>query len=100
MPVFFCQGCRREGGGRRRRRDEDGEDERKGKNRRRMKADAEQHQLRTTADGEPDRARRERRETMLEEGKDRKNPHWRNGGVGKKLNRPLLRLADKERRGA
>lgn len=45
------------------------------KNRRRMKADAEQHQLRTTAAGEPDRARNERRETMLEEGKDRKNPH-------------------------
>lgn len=55
-----------------------------GKNMRRMKADTEQHQLRMTADGEPDRAQRERRETMLEEGEDRKNSHWRNGGVGKK----------------
>lgn len=69
------------------------------KNRRRMKADAEQHQLRTTAAGEPDRAHIERRETILGEGKDRKNPHWRNGGVGKKLNGELLRLADNERRG-
>lgn len=71
--------------------------ERKGRNKRRMKAGAEKHQLRTTAAGEPDRVWRERRE--LEEGKDRKNPHWRNGGVGKKLKGALLRLADKERHG-
>lgn len=69
------------------------------KNRRRMKADAEQHQLRTTVAGEPDRAQRERGETMLEDGKDGKNPHWRNGRVGKKLNGALLRLADKDRWG-
>lgn len=90
MPVFFRQGCGGEGGGRRRRKDEDGGDERKGKNKQRMKADAEKHQLRTTAAGEPDRARRERRETTLEEGKDRKNPHWRNGGVEKKNDRSSI----------
>lgn len=75
MPVFFRQRCRGEGGGRRKRRDEDGEMRGRGKkNRRRMKADAEQHQLRTTAGGEPDGAQGERRETTLEERKDRKNP--------------------------
>lgn len=59
-------------GGRRRRRrkDEDGGMRGREKNKRRMKADAEKHQLKTTAAGEPDRARRERRETMLEERKD------------------------------
>lgn len=67
------------------------------KNRPRMKADTEQHQLKTTAAGEADRPQRERRETMVEEGNDRTNPHWRNGGVGKKLKRALLRLADKEK---
>lgn len=55
-----------------------------GEGRRRMKADTEQYQLRTTAAGEPDRAQRERKKTMLEEGKDRANPHWRHGGVGNK----------------
>lgn len=55
--------------------------ERKGKHKRRMKANVEKHQLRTTAAGEPDRARRERRETILEQGKQRKR-HWQNGGVG------------------
>lgn len=61
-----------------------------GEDRRRMKADAEQYQLRTTAAGEPDRAQRERKKAMLEEGKDRKNPHWRNGGVGNKTERSAI----------
>lgn len=88
MPVFFRQGCRGKGGGRQRRegRRGCGGDERRGKNRRRMKADTEQHQLRTTAAGEADRARGERRETMLEDEEDRKNPHWRNGRVKEKKN--------------
>lgn len=36
-----------------------------------MKADTEQHQLRTTADGEPG-GERKRRQAMLEERKDKK----------------------------
>lgn len=74
--------------------------ERKGRNKRRMKAGAEKHQLRTTAAGEPDRVWRERRE--LEEGKDRKNPHWRYGGVGKKTERSTIevgRQGETRRRG-
>lgn len=42
-------------------------DEKRGENRRRMKADREQHQLRMTVAGEADRAQRERRETVLED---------------------------------
>lgn len=84
------QGCRREGERRSRSRDKDevgGVGDRW-----RMKADAEQHQLRTTAAGEPDMAQRGRkkRESMLKS-------HWRNGGAGeKKLNEALVRLADRE----
>lgn len=88
MPVFFRPGCRAEeveGGGEGKMRM--GGMRGREKNKRRMKADAEKHQLKTTAAGEPDRARRERRETMLEERKDRKNPQWRNGGVGEKNKR-------------
>lgn len=68
MPVFFCQVCQaKEVGG-------EGEvkmrNERKGKNKQGMKADTENHQLRTTATIEPDRAWTERTETVLEERKD------------------------------
>lgn len=43
-----------------------------------MKAEAEQHQLRTTAAGEPDGAQRERGETLCKKrGRDGENPHCR-----------------------
>lgn len=54
-----------------------------------MKADTENHQLRTTATGEPDRAWTEKRETMLGERKDKESSleKWRGASQQKNLNR-------------
>lgn len=70
MPVFFRQGCRKEGGGMEER--EQAEDE----SRRRaipIKNDSRQRTRQGT---------QRKKKILLEKGKDQKNPHWR--GVGNK----------------
>ena len=63
-----------------------------------MKADAEKHQLRTTAAGEPDRARREGESWKREKTERILTGEMEELGK-KKLKGALLRLADRERQG-